>query len=344
MKRVIYLSIVAILSMTGCKKDDPIPTGNTLPFENDNIRMELVTSSAPSYIRDIHFFSASKGIAVTYDGKIYKTGNNGITWTLQYANPTPDQPLFQIYFIDSNVGYVVGGSNSCGGTGCIPPGGLILKTTDEGNSWTNVLQLNSVEFVSISSNSSGDLFAISNGTKGRISKSTNAGIDWTTIDSTTFHLNKIIFNNSFGFCTGADGNIIKSSDNGNTWILTTTLNAIHVTDIKFSSGNGFCIANNQTVYKTTDDGSNWTQKFSSDICSYVLNALTTNSCLVFGSGRYTGGDFGTWYGAIRQTTNSGDDWTETELTDIEPIRYTSFYTATNGYAVGERKLIKVEVK
>lgn len=344
MKKIVFISLIMIFTIVGCKKDDPITYGETLPFENDNIKMELVSSTAPDFIRDIHFFDVSKGIAVTYDGKIYMTIDEGVTWTLQYTNPTPDQPLFQVIFKDADIGYVVGGAKKCRVHRCIPPGGLILKTNDGGNSWSKVFEMNGVEFVSISFNSTGDLFAISNGTMGRISKSTNNGIDWTTIDSTNFHLHRIVFYNNFGFCTGTDGKIIRSSDNGDTWILATTLNANYVTDIKFNSGIGFCIANNFTVFKTNDDGSNWTQKFSSDFGSYVLNVLTSNSCLVFGSGWYTGGDFGNWTGAISQTTNSGDDWTETVLTDISRIRYTSFYTATNGYAVAEMKLIKVEVK
>ena len=333
-----------IFTIVGCKKDDPIIYGETLPFENDNIKMELVSSTAPDFIRDIHFFNISKGIAVTYDGKIYMTIDEGVTWTLQYTNPIPNQPLFQVIFTSADIGYAVGGSKKCRVHRCIPPGGLILKTNDGGNSWSKVFEMDGVEFVSISVNSTGDLFAISNGTMGRISKSTNNGIDWTIIDSTNFHLNRIVFYNNFGFCTGTDGKIIRSSDNGNTWILATTLNANYVTDIKFNSGIGFCIANYMTVFKTNDDGSNWIQKFSSDFGSYVLNPLTSNSCLVFGSGWYTGWDFGNWTGAISQTTNSGDDWTETVLTDISRIRYTSFYTATNGYAVAEMKLIKVEVK
>lgn len=348
MKKIICILLIGFLLAVGCKKDNSIPPDLTLhvtlPYKSDNIKLELVTSSAPSNIRDIFFFNASTGICVSYEGKIYKTVNSGVTWNLQYSNPTPDQPLFQILFTDTNIGYVVGGSNDCGGTGCVPPGGLILKTTDSGNTWTSVFQIPGVELVSISTNSLGDLFVISNGTKGRIFKSTNAGLNWTAIDSPDLHFEEIFFSDNFGFCTAIKGKIIRSSDNGITWTLTTSLNANYATDIKFNSGNGYCIADNQTVYKTTDNGSNWIQNLNSDFSLLVLNPLTINSCLVFGAGRYTGGDFGTWYGAVRQTTNSGKDWTETEFTDIEPIRYTSFYSATEGYAVARSKLIKITVK
>jgi photosystem II stability/assembly factor-like uncharacterized protein len=346
MKKLFYISLIGLFLITSCKKDDIIKHDATLPFENDNIKIELVTSSAPYNIRDIFFFNASTGLAVSYDGKIYKTTNNGVNWDLKYTNPTANQPFFQILFTDANIGYVVGGSNSCGGTGCVPPGGLILKTTDGGNNWNNIFQTSSSleEIVSIASNSSGDLFAISNGTKGIIYQSTNAGVNWTKIDSVDFGLQKIFFEDNFGYCSGMQGKIIRSNDNGTTWTLNTTLTANYATDIKFINGNGFCITDNQIVYKTTDNGNNWTQTLNHQSSSFVLNPLTVNSCLVFGAGAYSGGDFGTWSGKIIQTTNSGNHWTETELKEILPVRYTSFYSSKEGYAAAGSKLLKVTVK
>ena len=342
----IAILLVATTMIISCKKNNPLPiqTAETLPFENANIKLERISSSVPANVRAVHFFNPSSGVAISYEGKIYKTVDNGLTWTIQYSNPITDQPFSQILFTDTNIGYVVGGSNSCGGTGCIPSGGVILKTTDGGNSWTKVFQMSKVEFVSIASNNSGDLFVVSNGTKGRIIKSTNAGINWTTIDSTDFTLGKITFTSNYGFCSGQNGKIIRSSDNGGTWELAATLSAIYTDDIKFNSGNGYCIANNQTVYKTTDNGNNWTQKFHTEFQTFILNPLTENSCLVFGAGRSFGDFVLVSYGAIRQTTNAGNDWTETEFSDILPIRYTSFYSTTEGYAIAGSRLIKVTVK
>lgn len=346
MKTVIYSLLIICLVTTGCVKDPAIPLpGEKLPFENDNLKLEIVSAPLPTnIIRNIYFFNASTVLTITYDGKIYKTIDGGITWTLKYSNPILNQPFYQIYFVDANVGYVVGGSTDCNGAGCIPPGGVILKTTDAGNSWTRILENPSVKFISIAANSKKDLFVISKGRKGKIFKSTNAGINWTNVDSTTFPLVKITFNNNFGFCTGEGGEILRSSDNGTTWALSTTLTPDYLNDLKFNSGNGFCINNSRTIWKTTDNGDNWIQKFHSDYSYNVVNPLTTNSCLVFGSGQYSGGDYGTTYGAISQTKNSGDDWVEKQFNNIEPIYYTSFYSTTNGYAVSGRMLISVTVK
>jgi len=346
MNKVIYLSLIFFLGTISCKKNYPNPdqTAKTLPFENENIKLEIKSSTLPSDIRGIHFFNPTIGVVITYDGKIYKSIDSGATWTLQYSNPILDQPFSQVLFTDSNTGYVVGGSTSCGGTGCIPVGGVILKTTDGGKSWTNVLRKSLVLFVSIASNSSGDLFAISNGTKGRIHKSINAGINWTTIDSTDFSFDKITFSNNYGFCTGKNGKILRSSDNGNSWGLAATLSAYYTGDIKFNRENGYCITNNQTVYKTVDNGITWTEKYHSDFETYIINPLTSNNCMAFGSGRVFGDIAISIYGAVRQSTNSGNDWTEVEFRDITSIRYSSFYSDSEGYVSSGTKLIKVTVK
>lgn len=351
MKKVIYLSFFILLFFIGCKKDSDLPPDvqveQNLPFENDYIKMDLITSSAPANVRDIHFLNSTKAIALTYKSEIFKTMNGGLNWTLQYTNPIIDQRLYQILFTDSNTGFAIGGSNSCSGKSCIPPGGLILKTIDGGVTWTNLYQKSGVEIVSISSNSSGDLFIISNGSKGRISKSTNGGTSWSIIDSTTFQLNKITFAGNFGFCTGMNGNIIRSSDNGNSWKLQTTLDAVYVTDIKFINDIGYCMANNMTVYKTTDFGLNWTKKFDSDGIFYGLIPVTKDICLIYGSAGYTGGCFGIFYGGIGQSINSGSDWTVIPLPEIPSILCTSFYSSTDGYLIGgynKGYLIKVTLK
>jgi photosystem II stability/assembly factor-like uncharacterized protein len=338
MKKLFVFIIPTLLVLTSCKKSN-INKETVLPFENNNVKLELVNSSMPFNICGIYFLNAFNGIAITYYGNIYRTIDKGNNWTLQYTNQTSNQPFFQIFFTDSNVGYVIGGSNSCSGSNCTPPGYLILKTIDGGQNWTKVF-LNTKGITSIAANSSGELFAILEG----ISKSTNGGSVWTEIDSSILAWDKILFSNNYGFCTGSLGKIYRSIDNGNTWTLTDTLKGNHIDDIKFFNNFGFCIANfGQTVYMTTDYGSTWIETYHSVSQSYVLNPLSDEDCIIFGSGRYSGGDFGTWNCAIRQTTNSGNNWTAFEL-NIDPIRYTSFYSATEGFAIAGTKLIKVTLK
>lgn len=72
----------------------------------------------------IHFFDYNNGYVLTYYGKIYKTANAGVTWTL-VRNSATLQNRDELKFINPYVGYAVGADS-------------ILKTTDGGNTWTNI--------------------------------------------------------------------------------------------------------------------------------------------------------------------------------------------------------------
>ena len=94
-----------------------------------------------------------------------------------------------------------------------------------------------------------------------------------------------------------------------------------------------------------DNGDSWVKtNNNSRYSSSKVNLLTENSCLIWGSGSYTGGCFGYSNGAVKQTLNSGADWSENEFKDIMgAINCTSFYSSTEGYALAD-KLFKVTVK
>jgi photosystem II stability/assembly factor-like uncharacterized protein len=350
MKRIFCILSIILLVMISCEKnssivpDDPVEE-KSLPFENASIKIDLVTSSAPGNTRDIHFFNSLKAIAVTYNGTIFLTIDGGVTWNLKYDPPVSDQPLFQILFTDDNVGYVVGGSNSSHGSGI--SGGIILKTNDGGSGWSQVYKTTASEIVSISSDKSGNVYVVSNDSKGRILRSSDSGLSWKEIDSTSFFLNKIIFKDNTGFCTGMKGNIFRSNEAGTSWNVIKTLDALYVTDIKFINNTGYCMANNANVYKTVDDGETWTQMFHTECIFYGLNPLTTNNCLLFGAGGYSGGCFGTFYAGIGHTIDSGTNWTVLSFKDIPSILSFDFYSATEGYAIGgfnKGSLLKIRLK
>ena len=73
-------------------------------------------------IGGIWFWDENNGVMVASGGKVYKTSNGGLNWTLK---PTPtSQPLFSVAFMDANTGYAAGGN------------GAIIKTTNGGETWT----------------------------------------------------------------------------------------------------------------------------------------------------------------------------------------------------------------
>lgn len=72
-------------------------------------------------LNDLHFVSASIGMAVGGDGRIFRSLNGGYTWSAQVSGTAAD--LFGVYFVDALVGIAVGDH-------------VILRTTDGGSSWS----------------------------------------------------------------------------------------------------------------------------------------------------------------------------------------------------------------
>jgi photosystem II stability/assembly factor-like uncharacterized protein len=97
------------------------------------------------------------------------------------------------------------------------------------------------------------------------------------------------------------------------------------------------------VYRTTDNGSTWALANTSSYSALVVKALSPTSCLIFGAGQYSGGDFGTYNGSLRQTKDAGASWSQAELPGIGPVRSASFYTPTAGYAVSGKQLLSVQL-
>ncbi len=354
MKNIISILLLLVFAVTGCKKD-PIVKSKAFSFQNSAIELDVVSTHKPSSSNFVtmHFFNDSSGIVISYDGKIYKTYDKCVSWTLKYTNPTPNQPLNQVLFTDKNIGYAVGGANWCNGSGCKCPGGIVLKTMDAGETWAPIFELQGeLEFNGIANNSKGDLFLIQNGfsgpnkSKSQILKSADGGTSWTLVSNFDYELHKIIFNENVGFCTVNNGNtnMLRSLDNGDTWNNTAILTEYRIIDMAFKNNIGFCVTYN-SIYKTLNNGETWAKlNYVSNYSNLKLNLLSENSCLIWGSGQYSGGCFGYSNGAYSQTQNGGLDWTANEFKKIMGgIRFSSFYSATEGYVFAD-EWIKVTVR
>ncbi len=347
-----------VFAITGCSKNDlsnpavPEKEASELPFENDKLKMELISTSIPggSSVNDMHFFNETTGIIITYNGKIYKTSDSGVTWSVKYENKSNNQPLLQILFLDQKAGFAVGGDeyNYPGHTA----GGVILKTSDGGDTWANVFQTDgSIKCNSIAKDNNNNLYVIGNANtqkSDKIFKSNDGGITWITTEYKDFKLSKIAFTGKFGFCTGGaypgTGKIYRSVDNGGSWNESKSFSDTDWTwDLAFKDSIGFCIGNNQSIYKTEDYGETWDLVHSGT--SYKIDFLTDKSCLVWGGGGWSGGDFGHETGSFRLTTNGGKDWVDYSFKkEIGALRSSSFYAATEGYVVAGKYLIRVSVK
>jgi photosystem II stability/assembly factor-like uncharacterized protein len=328
MKTVLYTIPVILLLLVSCEKDDRL----TLPYENDSIRIDLVTNSAP-WATDIHFFDSLKGIAATWEGSIYSTMDGGKTWEVRYESPVKDQRLYQILFTDENVGYVVGA-------------GIILKTVDGGSNWSSIYETNRT-MLSIASDKSGNLFVILNDSEsqGRILRSSNSGLTWDQVDSTSFYLTKIIFKGDIGFCVGWGGNILRSNDGGTSWNLKTLASEVSagetLIDIKFINDIGFCWAyNTGKIYQTIDNGENWLLFLENKWGKFV--PVTIDNFLLFKGKYYHYAE--TPDAVIYQSVDSGKTWTSLVFKDVSGIGCFDFYSEYECYAIAGLDLLKIKIK
>lgn len=143
-----------------------------------------------------------------FDYFLLKTNNSGITWNLV---KTFDNPLASIYFVNLNIGFI--GTES----------GVLYKTNDGGNSWTE-LQINksgneihSIQFISeLKGFATGGVMRYLTDGGGSsnffISKTTDGGETWASYDTLGIPLNSIYFiNDTIGFVSGDFELIMKSN-------------------------------------------------------------------------------------------------------------------------------------
>ena len=178
-------------------------------------------------------------------GYIAKTTNGGVNWTefpiYNYFWP------YSVFFIDANTGYIGGGYNN-------NTSGIIFKTTNGGNSFTQLGEYSQGIKKLFFINASTGWLVANNGT---IKKTNNGGINWVAQTSgLSVQLNSCWFYDSqTGWICGNNGNILFTSNGGNNWIQQSSPVSYNLNDINFiNSTNGWIAANSGTILSTTTGG------------------------------------------------------------------------------------------
>lgn len=158
------------------------------------------------------FVNENLGFAISggsNGGQVFKTIDGGVTWfflrnLFEYGGSS-------ITFLDENTGF------TSGGAGSNSYNRKVMKTTDGGDNWTQVLSQISfghIQFVN----------------------------------------DMVGYGNRIGY---SDGAMYKTIDGGNTWSLNIEvdedINAFHFVD----ENNGYFVGDQGLIYKTTDGGTNW---------------------------------------------------------------------------------------
>ena len=190
-------------------------------------------------LNDVYFVDALKGWAVGLNGNIVNTTDGGQNWSPQYNEYT--LVLRDVFFLDSLHGWALGRNNLAGyiarifitvnggqtwfarmtgvedalhfisrDTGFVAGvGGTIRKSTDGGNTWTDLprattRKLRSLFFLN-------QTFGWCAGDTGTVVRTTDNGTSWSTVQvPSTSDLRSIHFASvDVGWCAGFDGTILQ---------------------------------------------------------------------------------------------------------------------------------------
>ncbi|HRN26815.1 MAG TPA: YCF48-related protein [Ignavibacteriaceae bacterium] len=150
------------------------------------------------------------------------------------------------------------------------------------------------------------------GLYGAVIKTTNGGINWQTIESSTGEILLKVhsFNGQVVIAVGHNGTIIRSTDGGDSFTLLTGITTQELWGVKMLNDTlGWICGRNQTLLKTTDAGLTWqpvTTGFNYHYWSFDF--LDNNHFMIACS-----------LGKILKTTNGGTSWTLSQAGNTEDL-------------------------
>lgn len=188
-----------------------------------------VTSGVTSKIYAVQFIDATTGFLAGESGVIKKSVNSGASWST-ITSPTSDK-IQDINFLNSQIGYIVGDNNT------------VYYTSNGGTNWTSqtvpFANNNSLSKVQALDNTN----AISVGPVNRIMNTSNNGTSWADKSKSTasYYKSLSFINKDIGYVVGANGVVLYTSDNCNTFTTHTTPITDPLFDVEVSPC-GFAIA------------------------------------------------------------------------------------------------------
>ena len=240
----------------------------------------------------------------------------------QWINTGYSFILYDISFPpgQSSVGYAVGSSSTYNGDG------IILKTTDGGQSWFQISAgtipgLEGVAFTSVDVGYAG-------GWQNYFIKTTNGGATWNQIiiNPSIWYIKEIEFwdaNN--GIVSTGDPQIYVTTDAGNNWTQAVNLNQ-GVEDICYVDMNTiYIVGGDEKISRSTNGGLNWTQIYSGvfQFLFFGVEFYNSNYGIVGGED-----------GKVLITTNGGTNWTTSNAGGYGLMHGVYIFNEDSAYVVG----------
>lgn len=275
------------------------------------------------------FFDANTGIVggsprlgQSYEGTtvVQKTTDGGVTWSTKTVNSVAGGSVNGIYFINSTTGYLCGTFNA-----------HLYKTTDKGESWSEVLNVPALQYYSlhafdqnkiILASDQRTIVRTSDGGTTWITDTIFSALDWTTFTSVEFR------NSSTGYLTGNPNYFAYTTNGGSNWTASSPPAIEGQTTVEYNNGAVWTAGDFDKVYKSTNDGATWqTITFYDN-----SNSNQPNPSIIYGLG-VNGNDIavaGT-DGQITISNDGGNTWrNKNYMVTPDMTGYTAIYAETNG--------------
>jgi photosystem II stability/assembly factor-like uncharacterized protein len=169
---------------------------------------------------------------------------------------------------------------------------------------------------------------------------TNGGNNWTEItDSLLYGIRSIYFlNHTYGWAV-SNGNILKSTDGGNSWNFNSHFDITFRKIVFYDTQNGWAIGSSNgpvdnKILKTTDGGSNWIFVHIPNLADAIDIKILNNNLIFVGGG---------FPAKLFKTTNGGDSWIICNSPDFENLPWCAkvdFLDSLNGIISCESALYR----
>ncbi|MFN8437770.1 MAG: YCF48-related protein [Cytophagales bacterium] len=321
------------------------------------VYVNLLHSGTTENLRAIHFTNTSTGFALGAAGSLYKTVNEGLTWTkstpvVQDTSKTTidtNMVYTNMTFVDETNGWIIGTYNAkatATATSATARKTALLKTTNGGSTWTNMNFDTEIKtFQSVAFYDAFNGYVVGN--SGLIYRTFDGGKTWIKQNSgVTRTLKDIaIVSANTAYVVGGYGTLLKTTNGGATWEklivpaerafatakYSTTTNELFIT----GGGEGGLSTNADKAFvlKLNSDGS-FTDLTNKYYAVFYFYGLAVNN---FGKNLWTVGHLG----QIFRSTDGGSTWSE-ELSKSqrEETLYDAFFVSDAvGYFVGNGGVI-----
>ena len=285
-------------------------------------------------LHDVYFMDNQNGLVVGDNGLMLKTTDGGATWEKMEVDMRPPgarqrpggppggggppagmfggggaSPLYHIYFMDENAGYIIGGR------------GTILKTEDGGKTWARKMarsdnpnpgrrgggiraNLMGIQMIS-------ETTGFIAGSENTILKTTDGGETWmgsserARVGETRNNLEGLWFvSPTMGWVIGSFGTLMHTTNGGETWEkrdpgFDNNLFGIHFLD----ENTGWICGQEGLILHTTDGGATWNQQKTESYDD--LHDIIFVDAMV---GWAVGG-----FNSVLHTTDGGQTWTVSNI-------------------------------